>query len=179
MGPHLGVLRAETIVIGWMGSSAAFQTLTPQSLCFEVFGFFSLFNLVPGWEKLLMALTRKTTKFFTGWYLDGCISARLAFRVLCQCIAHRYCLLAALVCWLCIFSKLGMLWCSPRCTTPFSRVRVVFRGAPLVFGVVWFGCETGRIHAGRRACSNVLSFATWLDNDRKLQVEVWFPLFVR
>ena len=101
MGPHLGVLRADTIVIGWMGSSAAFQTLTPQSLCLEVFGFFSLFNLVPGWEKLLMALTRKTTKFFTGWYLDGCISARLAFRVLCQCIAHRYCLLAALVCLLC------------------------------------------------------------------------------
>ena len=44
-----------------------------------------------------------------------------------------------------------------------------------MFGVVWFGCETGRVHAGRRACSNVLSFATWLDNDRKLQVEVWFP----
>ena len=74
-----------------------------------------------------------------------------------------------------IFSKFGMLWCSPRCTTPFSRARVVFRGAPLVFGVIWLGCATGRIHAGRRACSNVLSSATWLDKQRKLQVEVWFP----
>ena len=44
-----------------------------------------------------------------------------------------------------------------------------------MFGVIWLGCATGRIHAGRRPCSNVLSSATWLDKQRKLQVEVWFP----
>ena len=53
---------AETIVIGWMGSSAAFQTPTLQSLYLEIFDVFSFFNLGPGWEKLLTLLTRQDHK---------------------------------------------------------------------------------------------------------------------
>jgi len=173
VGPHLGVLLADTVVIGWMGSSAAFQTLTLQSLCLEVFGFFSVFNPVPGWEKLLMPLTRRDDKVTYRLVLAGMRSSKACFSSFMSMHCSSLLSLGSIgVFALQTFSKLGMLWCSPRCTTPFSRVRVVFRGAPLVFGVIWFGCETGRIHAGRRACSNVLSFVTWLRERTKLQVEV-------
>ena len=79
VGPHLGVLLADTVVIGWMGSSAAFQTLTLQSLCLEVFGFFSVFNPVPGWEKLLMPLTRRDDKVTYRLVLGGMRSSKACF----------------------------------------------------------------------------------------------------
>ena len=152
---------AETIVIGWMGSSAAFQTLMLQSLYLEVFGFFSFLNLAPGWEKLLMLLTRQDRKVLYGLVLERMRFSKACFSSFMSMHCSSILSLGSIAVFaLQILSKLVMLCCSPRCTTPFSRVRVLFQGAPLVFGVTRFGCGTGRIHAGRRACSNVLSFAT-------------------
>lgn len=111
-------------------------------------------------EKRLMPHTRRAADLLTT-LSEHSFRFRPAFPASCRCTAHHFCHPAAkdlvpvegLCCAFCA---------SPRCTTPFSRVRVHLLAALLGYHIE--DAVAGRIYARWRKSPNVLSFVPCLQS---------------